>query len=205
MFHPIRKQCHELVQQFHTISDQRKAPLMLLANYIQAKLDAAQHVSLIYICTHNSRRSHFGQIWAAVAAKYFEIPAISTFSGGTEATAFHPNAILALRAVGFDISTTSTSENPMYNVTFGENEYTTCFSKLYDHPLHPKEQFAAVMTCSDAEENCPYIPGVDLRISTNYDDPKSFDGTPLQEQKYVERSNQIALECLFVFSKLRIP
>jgi protein-tyrosine phosphatase/arsenate reductase len=56
------------------------------------------------------------------------------------------------------------------------------------------------MTCSDAEENCPFIPGVDLRIGTTYDDPKAFDGTQLQDEKYQERSSQIALECLYVFS-----
>jgi hypothetical protein len=59
------------------------------------------------------------------------------------------------------------------------------------------------MTCSHAEENCPYIRGVDLRIGITYDDPKAFDGTPQQDEKYLERSNQLALENLYVFSQIK--
>jgi protein-tyrosine phosphatase/arsenate reductase len=59
------------------------------------------------------------------------------------------------------------------------------------------------MTCSDADENCPFIPGVELRIGSTYEDPKAYDGTDLQNEKYIERSLQIARECLYVFSKLR--
>jgi protein-tyrosine phosphatase/arsenate reductase len=59
------------------------------------------------------------------------------------------------------------------------------------------------MTCSDADENCPFIPGVDLRVGTTYEDPKAFDGTALQDINYQERSKQIATECLFVFSQIK--
>jgi len=34
-------------------------------------------------------------------------------------------------------------------------------------------------------------------------DPKAYDGTLLQKEKYTERSNQIAMECLYTFSKLK--
>jgi protein-tyrosine phosphatase/arsenate reductase len=158
----------------------------------------------MYVCTHNSRRSHFGQIWAAVAASYFGIENVQTFSGGTEATAFNPNAIGALKETGFEISTEELNENPIYKVAFGTKEtlFTNCFSKVYDHTFNPSSDFAAIMTCSDVERNCPFIPGVEFRIGTTYLDPKAFDGTPQQAQKYLERSNQIALECLFAFSKI---
>ena len=59
------------------------------------------------------------------------------------------------------------------------------------------------MTCGDADENCPFIPGCDLRIGTTYFDPKSFDNSILQNEKYTERSNQIAMECLYVFSLIK--
>lgn len=202
MFQKIKDHCDYLVLKFDTISTERKTILAAIAKYIQLKQDQHQPVNLIYVCTHNSRRSHFGQIWAAVAADYYGIKNVHTFSGGTEATAFNPNAINALISSGFEISSETTENNPKYKVRFGENESTTCFSKVYDDEVNPKSNFAAIMTCSDAEENCPFIPGVELRIGTTYDDPKAFDGTPQQEEKYVERSNQIALECLYVFSKI---
>jgi protein-tyrosine phosphatase/arsenate reductase len=142
-------------------------------------------------------------VWAAVAALYYQIPHVKTFSGGTEATAFNPNAIKALTRSGFEVTPETVEPNAHYTVRLGNTESATCFSKVYDDEVNPKSNFAAIMTCSDAEENCPFIPGVELRIGTTYDDPKAFDGTPQQDEKYLERSNQIALECLFVFSLVK--
>lgn len=185
---------------FPAISDERKATLSKIAAYIQTQKDSGLPIQLVYICTHNSRRSHFGQIWGAVAASYYGIAGVQTYSGGTEATTFHPNAIQALRATGFDILSDGSSNNPTYTVRFSDHEACNCFSKMYDDPTNPKEKFAAIMTCSDAEENCPFIPGVELRIGTTYDDPKEFDGMPQEAPTYLECSNQIALETLYAFS-----
>ncbi len=200
IFPVISEVCQELSRNFDSISAERKALLAKLASYIQARVNAQEPVRLIYVCTHNSRRSHFGQVWAAVAAAYYQIPQVTTFSGGTEATAFNPNAIRALQTLGFTITDDGASSNPTYTVAFGEEAFTTCFSKVYNHAINPTEGFAAIMTCSDAEQNCPFIPGVDLRIGTTYNDPKAFDHTPLQDQKYLERAKQIGTECLYVFS-----
>ena len=203
MFQKIQNKCDELVKQFDSISTERKIFLHKLSDYIQSKLKENLSIQLMYVCTHNSRRSHFGQIWSAVAADYFSIPNVQTFSGGTESTAFHPNAIKALQAAGFKISSADSNQvNPRSIVKFGEAQQTICFSKVYDDSENPSVAFAAIMTCSDAEENCPFIQGVEFRIGTTYDDPKEFDGTPLQGEKYLERANQIALETLFVFSNL---
>ncbi len=203
MYPPIKNLCDELVNSFDTIPEQRQTLLLKISKYIQAKKDANQPIQLVYVCTHNSRRSHFGQIWAAVSASYYGVQNVKTYSGGTEATAFNINAINALKRTGFLIESSDNTNNPVYTVQFRENESTTCFSKVYNDAVNPQEHFAAIMTCSDAEENCPFIPGVELRIGTTYDDPKAFDNTPLQEAKYEERSRQIAQETLFVFSNIQ--
>lgn len=203
MFSEIKGHCEELIKKFDTIPFERKELLQKIAKYIQDKKNANLEIKLVYICTHNSRRSHFGQIWSAVASTYYQIEKVQTFSGGTEATAFHPNAIQALKSQGFEIEQKSHSNNPIYQVNFGENEFTNCFSKVYEQEENPKTHFAAIMTCSDAEENCPFIPGAEIRISTTYDDPKAFDGTEIQDAKYMERSKQIALETLYLFSLVK--
>ena len=59
------------------------------------------------------------------------------------------------------------------------------------------------MTCSHADENCPFIAGALQRIPVRYEDPKAFDNTPIQLEKYEERSFQIATEMKYVFSKIR--
>jgi arsenate reductase len=203
MYNKIKNLCDQLSQQFESISSDRKVLLEKISSYIQQKKDAKSPIQLIYVCTHNSRRSHFGQIWAAVAAEYFGVNEVSTFSGGTEATAFNPNAIQALRGLGFEITEMDTTLNPKYEVDFGGSKLNICFSKVYDDVSNPLSNFAAIMTCGDAEENCPFIPGVELRIGTTYDDPKSFDGTDFQDEKYMERALQIGLETLYVFSKIK--
>lgn len=197
----IRKYCDELKGEFNSISNERKLLLEKISNYIKAKNAQNKPVNLVYICTHNSRRSHFGQVWAHVAADYFNLKNVYSFSGGTEATAFNINAIRALQRVGFIVKALSEDYNTLYHVIHDENlSPIICFSKVYNHEANPTKEFAAIMTCSDAEENCPFIPAVELRIATTYDDPKAFDHTPEQDSKYDERCRQIALETLFIFS-----
>lgn len=204
MFPLIQQRCEQLTKNFSEIPAERKVILEKIANYISTKKANSEPVQLEFVCTHNSRRSHLGQIWAAVAAAYYNISNVQTFSGGTEATAFHPNAIKAITSAGFEVKKTTEDSNPLYQVYFGEEEYVTCFSKVYNHESNPSSNFAAIMTCSDAEENCPFITGCELRIATTYNDPKAYDVTVLQDEKYTERSNQIAMECLYVFSKVKI-
>lgn len=203
MYPTIKECCNNLSKQFDSILPERKLILEKISNYILLKQKADKTINLVYICTHNSRRSHFGQVWASVATNYYSVKNINTFSGGTEATAFNINAINALKEIGFNIKKINEDANATYHVYFDDNEKPEiCFSKVYDDTVNPKTNFAAIMTCGEAEENCPFIPNVDLRIATTYNDPKEFDNTPLQDEKYKERCLQIALETLYVFSKL---
>ncbi len=202
MFQAIQHRCEALVKNFKEIPAERKQLLEKIATYINGKAATNEAINLVYVCTHNSRRSHLGQVWAAVAAAYYKVDNVQTFSGGTEATAFNPNAIKAITSAGFTVKKTDETNNPVYEVYFAEDKFTTCFSKVYNHEENPSKNFAAIMTCSEAEDNCPFIPGCDLRIGTTYNDPKAFDNTILQDEKYTERSNQIAMECLYVFSKV---
>ncbi len=204
MIKAIQEYCKVRLTEFDQIPTERKQLLEKISAYIATKLHEHAPVHLVYICTHNSRRSHFGQVWAKIAAQYYGMPDIQTYSGGTEATAFNANAINALKRVGFIVNAQSKDANPLYHVSYANDaEPILCFSKVYDHADNPQNNFTAIMTCSDAEENCPFIPGVELRIATTYNDPKAFDGTPQQDAMYDERCKQIARECLYVFSKVR--
>lgn len=203
MYLNVKAYCDQLNKEFENISDSRKKVLSQLSDYIRTKKHRHELVNLVYICTHNSRRSHFGQIWAKIAAEYYQIKHVETFSGGTEATAFNVNAINALRRIGFKVEAKHSGDNPAFHVTYNDvSPAITCFSKVFDDAVNPQKDFAAIMTCSDAEENCPFIPGADIRIATTYDDPKAFDNTPFQDTKYDERCKQIALETFYVFSLL---
>jgi protein-tyrosine phosphatase/arsenate reductase len=203
MYKTIQELLDELSNQFNTISDERKILLLQISKYIQEKKNNGLAIQLFYICTHNSRRSHFGQIAATIVANYYDIKNVESYSGGTEITAFNINAINALEKLGFEIISNDLNNNPLYKVFYDESNYVSCISKKYDDDANPKNNFLAIMTCSDADENCPLILGAENRISTTYEDPKKSDGTEHQEETYIARFKQIALETLYVFSLVK--
>lgn len=173
-----------------------------LAAYILEKIKAGEEVRLNFICTHNSRRSQFSQIWAQTAANYFGIEAFC-YSGGVEVTAFNERAVSAIRRDGFKVVQKGEG-NPVYFVFPGDDfEPIITFSKTYDDPINAQSGFAAVMTCDHADENCPFIPGAEARIPLRFEDPKAFDETELEEKMYSERSHQIGAELFLVFKKVK--
>lgn len=186
-----------------SISTERKKVLQPLIDFVQAKVDKNEQALLNFICTHNSRRSHLSQVWAQVMAVYFDVPKVFTYSGGTEATAMFPKVGETLQIQGLEILPLSEGKNPVYAIKYAENSHPIiAFSKTYDAPFNPTSDFAAIMTCSQADEGCPFISGTEKRIPITYDDPKAFDGTPQQTEKYKERSVQIATELFYVFSQI---
>ena len=187
-----------------TVSEERKAILQPLVDYIQNKVDLNEEIRLNFICTHNSRRSHLSQIWAQTLAFQFGIKNVYCYSGGTEATAMFPKVGETLVNQGFQIQKLSEEQNPVYAVKFDDNQYPNiCFSKAYFDDFNPKTNFGAIMTCNNADEGCPMVFGAEARFSIKYDDPKAFDGTDLMNEKYAERSLQIASEMYFVFSQIK--
>jgi arsenate reductase len=197
----LKQYIEETVKSFDSIPEERKKILQQISEYVMKKMKQGKSAELIYVCTHNSRRSHFGQLWGKTAAAYYNINNVNTYSAGTEATAFNPNAIKAAQAAGFEITKGDEEKNPRYSVWFSlQDQPITCFSKTYEDNSIPKEGLCAIMTCTEADGNCPFIPGTEVRISCPYNDPKAFDGTPQQSEKYAERCKQIATENLYVFS-----
>ena len=186
------------------VSEERKTLLNPLIAYIQDKLDRQRPVRLNFICTHNSRRSHLAQIWAQTMAFHFGIQKVFCYSGGTEVTAMFPKVAETLIKQGFQIQKLSEDSNPVYEVKYAVTEPPIqCFSKTFDDTSNPDAKFAAIMTCSSADEGCPFIAGAEKRFPIRYDDPKAFDGTAFMDEKYAERSREIASEMFYVFSQIK--
>ena len=182
------------------IAADRKDELTALSKYIVKSLKDSQHCELMFICTHNSRRSHLGQIWAAAAANHVGIDGVKTYSAGTEATAFNPRAIAALERTGcvlehipdpINLQRLDPSDaklrsidainlnNKVMMVTFARKAKPVfCFSKVISHSYNPSTGFGAVMTCSSADAACPVVTGANFRVAIPYIDPKISDGKP---------------------------
>lgn len=144
------------------------------------------------------------QIWASTAATFYGMEdGVNTYSGGTEATAFNPRAVAAIQRAGFRVENPG-GENPRYKVYYAVGAAPMeCFSKKYDDPSNVDENFAAVMTCSEADKNCPFIPGASLRVPIPYVDPKRADGTDHEAATYDERCKQIATEMFYMMSQVK--
>ncbi|MDM1035991.1 MULTISPECIES: low molecular weight phosphatase family protein [Myroides] len=186
------------------ISDSRKEVLAPLVTYIQSKVGSKSPIRINFICTHNSRRSHLAQIWMQVAASYYAIPKVSCYSGGTEQTAMYPMVATVLKEQGFNVFKIAEGENPIYAIKYGDNEVPIIgFSKKYDAVFNPSSDFAAVMTCSQADGGCPFIAGAERRIPITFEDPKEFDGTENQQEGYFNRSLEIASEMFYIVSQIK--
>lgn len=185
-----------------TIPADRIEKLDVLCKYVQDRVQE-DSIDLIFICVHNSRRSHLSQMWAQVAAYHYGYRNVRCYSGGTEVTAMFKAAKDTLASNGFQVQTLSTGDNPIYALKYEKNAPAIIgFSKIFDDPFNPKSNFGAIMVCSAADANCPYIADANQRILIPFEDPKEFDGTPVQMEKYNERSLQIATEMFYVFSNV---
>ena len=189
-----------------TIDAQRDKPIERLSDWIKQRARAKLPVNIIFVCTHNSRRSHMSELWAKAAAEYLGIENVKTFSGGTESTAFNPRSVRALRTHGFVIEETTeklSEQNMVYNTSIGEGHVKKrSFSKKYSHEENPKTEFAAVMVCAQADEQCPYVEGADIRISLPFIDPKLSDGSPQEEATYLDKSQEIGREMLWLMQQV---
>ncbi len=207
LYPKLQSYSEQLATNFETIDAERKVKLQEIGDYIIEQKKSSKNVDVTVICTHNSRRSHFGQVWLQVAAYYYGIEGINTFSGGTEATAFNPRAVAALEKAGVKIEKTTAKEadtNPVYSISVGTKfSKTLMFSKKYSHQQNPQKDFAAIMVCSDADKNCPLVMGAAARFAIPFEDPKVSDNTPSEEQIYSERCKQIGTEFFFVMDYVK--
>lgn len=192
--------------EFDQIPEDRKEELLEISIFLREKAAKDEPLKLTVICTHNSRRSHMGEAWLHAAAKWYGLDKVKTYSGGTEATAFNPRAVAALQRAGYTVETVnSRNDNPVYGLSLGRGyELEHHFSKRFDHPTNPREGFAAIMVCAEADAACPFVPGAEARFALPYDDPKAFDGTAQEAEQYDERCRQIAREMFYIIKNVDI-
>lgn len=203
MYKRISNYLQERANEFQLIEPERKVRLEQLAGHVLQKQQKLEDCQLLFVCTHNSRRSHFGQVFAALGAAYYGLKRLGVHSGGTEATQVHPHTLEALERIGFVIKHSGTTENRVYECFFSNELKVSCFSKRYDHASIPNEKLVAVMTCTDAEQNCPFVPGTELRLGLPYEDPRHHDGTASAAAAYDKTRDHIAREMLFVFDQVK--
>jgi arsenate reductase (thioredoxin) len=200
-----------LTTQFDMIDETHRKPAEELAEWIVKNYQAGKPLGVIVICTRNTRRSMLGATTGNIAAAYYGLPDVRFYSGGTDPDAFNPRTIATLKEIGVEIEPTDKEAprgkeghaNPVYRVSWGEGLETREFSKKYDDAQNPRERFAAIMVCSEADTNCPKVAGAGVRVPVPYLDPKAFDGSPFEAGKYAERRDDVGRFMLAVLMQAR--
>jgi hypothetical protein len=195
---PLADTVGRLLDARDSIAPPRRANLNVLAGVLVRELRANGRADVVFVCTHNSRRSIFSQAWLAAAAAHFGLP-LAAFSGGSQATRVAPAAIRALESLGFDVALVggADAQNPRYDLRYlTSGAPLHLWSKRYGERPNPESGFIAVVNCSQADEGCPQIEGARSRLAVLYADPKIADGTPDEEKVYFTRAEQIGTEIL---------
>ena len=184
------------------VSSKRAFLINEIVNYIYKKTSENKIPKLNFICTHNSRRSQFCQFWASFFSKYYNIKC-EVYSGGTVETEVHKSVLNNIIDYGFNISFKECN-NPIYSIKFKNQNLGNYFSKFYYNFENPKNEFAAIMTCTDAENNCPLVEGSEIKFSLPYEDPKKYDKSKNEKNEYKKTSETIASEMNYLFKKIKI-
>lgn len=159
-----------------------------------------------FICTHNSRRSHFSEVLFRTAAKYYSHESVETFSGGTEGTALYPEVAESFKRHGFTAVKDLAPDNPHWQIFHplleSEDHTPFLFSKAYHEAPNPASGFVAVMVCDSANEACPLVVGAAARFPLTFVDPKRSDETPECSAVYDATLKEIAAEMGYLARQL---
>tara|TARA_B100000886_G_scaffold285967_1_gene210466 strand:- start:4029 stop:4604 length:576 start_codon:yes stop_codon:yes gene_type:complete len=175
-----------------SLEDFQKARIKKISKTLKNEIKSCN--SIVFVCTHNSRRSQFCQVWSQILSDIYKLN-LSFQSAGVVKTEVYIGVIRSLQRAGVDIDETGT--------ILINNKQVSLFSKSLDEINFKK--FISIMTCSDAEKSCPTDPRSKKNISLFYPDPKRFDGTQDEIKEYDFTCKSIAAEINAIFKLLINP
>ena len=108
--------------------------------------------TVLFVCTHNSARSHMAEGWlrSRFGSRYIAA------SAGTQPGCVHPLAIAVMEEVGIDISSHQ--------------------SKHVDTLVSTAPEYV-VTVCDSAQQQCPTFPATVRTIHQSFPDPSRASGT----------------------------
>ncbi len=194
---------NSLVKEFSNISKDRKEQLIILAEKIKLFKEANDTLNLVFVCTHNSRRSQLAEIWLSAACEFNNISYIKTHSAGTEVSNFNIRMVKALSRFGFELTIKEDKSNTVYewhkpDFLNAKDNSKLFYSKTIDHPSLQLDKLICIMVCSHADENCPVITQSILRYPLRYEDPKKYDDTEKESFAYDSKVMEIGREMLLL-------
>ncbi|PNR92822.1 arsenate reductase ArsC [Petrotoga sp. 9PWA.NaAc.5.4] len=109
-------------------------------------------IKVLFLCSKNSARSQMAE---AFLKKYGD-DKFEAYSAGLESSQINPYTVKVMEEKGIDMS--------------------DHYSKSLDTYLNDRFGFL-ITVCSKAEKECPFFPGVSIRLHWPFDDPAAFEGS----------------------------
>ncbi len=147
--------------------------------------------TVVFLCTHNSRRSQYCEIWGNYFSSVYK-KSITFLSAGAVKTKVHKQIYKSLERVGVKVD-----RNSSINI---ENITIIPFSKTLSDIN--KKQFISIMTCSNYEKTCPFDPRSLINLQLFYKDPKRYDNSNREAEEYDKTSFMIACEINYILKNI---
>lgn len=205
LYAEIRNLSKNLLENAEEILPDRAARLTEIADAWKAIHQKHGFLRVTAVCTHNSRRSQAMQLWIKVAAEFHKVKHVYSYSGGTEATAFHPHMLTTIERHGFIVEHLDSFPNPHIHIPVSPDDdaMDILYSKKYDESYNPQSAFAALMVCDQAAEACPIVQGALVKHTLPYVDPGAYDEKKDWYDAYQDCFRHIGADMLFVFQKIK--
>lgn len=181
------------LHQIESVKGGRLDILDKIASRLTSKVKSDHKANVIFVCTHNSRRSQIAEVSLRSFLKVLQLPEINVFSCGTEKTGIPDQIVHLLNGLGFEVSRVGEQVNVGNDIILS--------SKTFEDPGLPPN-LLAIMVCDHASESCPFVPSFSERISLEFQDPKSADGSPQETASYENAWKKISREMAYLALKL---
>lgn len=198
MYKPKKYPVSTFIETLRKASSFLKADRKLLLNKVVEVIKSHdKEAKVVFVCTHNSRRSQAAELLLHLISEHFKRPII-TESAGTESTAFHGNMVKAFNSFGVNFLKYDLG-NPLYIYQeFGQDKY------LYSKRLEELDYQNSILitVCGDAKDNCPLILDGLAHLHLGYTDPKSFDGSDDELTGYQGKILEIGAELYYLVKRI---
>ena len=112
----------------------------------------SEKIKVLFLCTGNSCRSQIAEAWLReLGGDRFKV-----YSAGLEPHGVNPYTIIAMEETGYDMSNHR--------------------SKHIDEFIGKIDFDFLITVCGNADERCPFFPGMGIRLHWPFQDPAAFEG-----------------------------
>lgn len=191
----LDKYCKQVIQSFRTITHERKQVLDVMATELLSK-----HY-VVFTCKTNSRRTVLLQVWAQTGFYYYGLIDRNAFSIGDTVTPIYSGVANVLSDVGFYVNKLANAD---------PNGYMISISKDFPESIvSSKSMLGTIDTASglvvnicDEKEPSGNVAKYSV-VHLPYSSPTPYEKTFREKLKYKQLNHQIALEMLYLSSRIR--